>query len=85
MRPSESIRQLVANVVYVVSDPFVRGLRRSRSVVEGGGRRALGAEKGQKRYDRAGVEGSIWDGAGSCRAPRAVRGVGGSGDKGVAV
>jgi hypothetical protein len=44
MRPSGSMRQLAANVVDVVSDPSARGLRRSGSVVEGGGGRALSAE-----------------------------------------
>lgn len=73
MRPGERMRRLAANVMYSVSDLFVRGLRRTRSAVEGGGRRALGAEKGQNRYDCAGVEGSVWDGAGRCSAPKAVK------------
>jgi hypothetical protein len=66
MRPSGSMRQLAANVVDVVSDPFARGLRRSRSVVEGGGRRALSAEtvKMATTAQASGTAfGTVWAGA----------------------
>lgn len=54
----------------------------------GAGRRALSAETGQNGYNRAGVGGCVWDGAGwrsAGRAGRAANKARGSGDKRVAL